>query len=84
MKLKKLNEDRIALTNDMMSNVVGGRLVGGIELGTTRFVYCNGGSAETFGQPSSDRTTQTWTENALTGGGYWSSGGSCSHADSTR
>ena len=68
----------------MMSNVIGGRLVGGIELGTTRFAYCNGGSAATFGQPSSDRTTQTWTEDAITGGGFWSSGGSCSYADSTR
>lgn len=81
MKLKKINWDAIALNNEMMSNVIGGKKIDGIELGTTRFVYCNGGSEATFGEPSSDRVTETWTEDAMTGHGYWSPGGSYRYPD---
>lgn len=80
MKLKKLNLNAIALNNEMMSNVIGGRLVGGRELGSTQYSY-SGGTAADFGGESTDRVTQTWTEDALTHGGYWSDGNSCTHAD---
>lgn len=63
-----------------MSNVIGGRLVGGRELGSTQYSY-SGGTAEDYGNASTDRTTQTWTEDALTGRGYWSNGNSCAYAD---
>jgi len=82
MKLEKMNKNQVALATDMMSKVTGGaKVIRGIEVGTTRFTYCNGGSAATFGTASSDRVTETWTEDAITGGGFWSTGGSCSYAD---
>ncbi len=74
MKLKKLNEDRIALTNDMMSNIVGG-----LKYGDTRLTYSGGGASD-FGNPSTDRVTQIYVNDGF-GGGYWSNGNGCYHLD---
>ena len=79
MKIKKLNEERISLSNEMMQNVIGGRQVGGIELGTRRVEYSSGA----WETPSSDRTTQEWTEEGRTGcTGFWRNIGSNTYPDS--
>lgn len=68
MKLEKLNEKKIALSNEMMHNIIGG-----VEFGDTQLKY----TGEPWGQPSSDRITQTWTNPGDGGAGFWADGNGC-------
>ncbi len=73
MKLEKLNKKQIALANDKMNLILGGRP----SYGDTRFAYCN---ATPYGEPSSDRITETYVSDGA-GGGFWSETGRSIYMD---
>jgi hypothetical protein len=77
MKLKKLNEKQIALSNSSMQKIQGGQQY--------RFTYCTPYTEDDFNNhvPSSDRITEVWIPPDGSGcGGYWSIKGTFAYGDS--
>ena len=72
MKIEKLNKKQIALANDMMNTILGGKP----KYGDTRLVY----TGPEWGLPSSDRVTETYCDNGF-GGGIWCETGRCEYED---